>query len=301
MAPHQCNICYNKFSFNPSSKDKSLLPVQSRVCSHIVCHNCVLTMYETRPPACLFWDDDDLSGSESNASCVPCPECRLPGAFSPFEPIVCLPLCELLAERHRTMLKYQIPPDSPSSPPPLTTSPIPSFFIHLPFQLPSSDHLAKASAHLAETAQQTVDRVCEVVHAKVEKELQNPYLGRLLLKQASSLFYWSTVLVFGPVKCGGRRNEAGTSAATSGISLERFDGLKSYGGHILQSTSSWALNWRNQIRSSLDVRLLDNYFEFFTYVPNIMNLPFLPKRNNRNNHNNSLSMRYRPRRGRKPF
>ena len=130
---HQCTICYNDFSFDPSALNKALLPVQSRVCSHVLCFGCVVAIYRNNqqaPPRPFHdqssprsitgyrhqqeqeeddttVDDDDTYAStvkhhrQEWADNIPCPECRLPNAHNPFKPIVNRSLCELLTERQK--------------------------------------------------------------------------------------------------------------------------------------------------------------------------------------------------------
>ena len=128
---HQCTICYNDFSFDPSASNKALLPVQSRVCSHVLCFGCVVAIYRNNqqaPPRPFqeqssprsiteqhyreeeddtTVDDDDTYAStvkhyrQPFADSIPCPECRLPNAHNPFKPIVNRSLCEMLTERQK--------------------------------------------------------------------------------------------------------------------------------------------------------------------------------------------------------
>lgn len=93
-----CKICFNDFTHDSSAKDKSRLPLQSSKCSHLLCYDCVLSLYHTSSPAL------------GSSFLVSCPQCRSPEAYNPEDPIFSLAICELLQEREK-MLQF-LPEDA---------------------------------------------------------------------------------------------------------------------------------------------------------------------------------------------
>ena len=99
----QCRICYHDFAFDASAKDKGRLPVQSSKCSHILCYECVVSIFYSS--ACSL-----SLGSQDDGVTVACPECRAPDAYDLQNTIFSLAICDLLQERQK-MLSY-VPEES---------------------------------------------------------------------------------------------------------------------------------------------------------------------------------------------
>ncbi|CAB9507825.1 expressed unknown protein [Seminavis robusta] len=189
---HQCTICYEQFDYDASAEDRSHLPVQSRVCAHTLCYSCMIAIYQATPPS---YDDD-----KEEIVAIPCPECRLPGAHDPYNPIVSLPMCHLLEERDRHIEKHpelalpespQIPRKTLSRQQLLLQQP-PSSSSLSSSQLPDDAELTHL---LAAAAKQKVDNLWHQVREKMTVE--RPLVR--LTKEASRAVYWGSILVFGTV------------------------------------------------------------------------------------------------------
>lgn len=168
---HECAICYNDFSWDPTSKNKSRLPVQSRVCSHVLCYSCVISIHEAQAEA--------LYGSQMLA----CPECRLKGAHDPVVPIISRSVCELLSERNR-MVRHD-PTLEPVEEEIKRQSVVKRQSQQIHKELPS------ASSLLADALQEQASRI--------RKDVTENFSPWRLTREASRACYWGSILVFGAI------------------------------------------------------------------------------------------------------
>jgi hypothetical protein len=76
----KCPVCSNAFC----STEGPLCPVQSSVCSDIICHGCVLKLAT----------NERLS---SSAHILACPICKEEGGFNTLRPIICTLLCKIIS------------------------------------------------------------------------------------------------------------------------------------------------------------------------------------------------------------